>query len=90
MIHNAHERDFSNCPMHCDLPSGFQVKIHGGPTGSAAVLLSLVVQYWTSRGWAIADVNYGEGDFDTRMVVVCVRDVVLRVWLMCGGQQILQ
>lgn len=37
-----------------------QVKIHGGPTGSAAVLLNLTVQYWTSRGWAIADVNYGE------------------------------
>ncbi|MEW5301167.1 MAG: hypothetical protein WDW36_004043 [Sanguina aurantia] len=35
------------------------VKIHGGPTGSAAVLLNLTVQYWTSRGWAIADVNYG-------------------------------
>jgi hypothetical protein len=35
------------------------VKIHGGPTSAATTLLSLSYQYWTSRGFAIADVNYG-------------------------------
>lgn len=35
------------------------VKIHGGPTSAATTLLNLGYQYWTSRGFAIADINYG-------------------------------
>ncbi|MGH3613861.1 MAG: S9 family peptidase [Pseudonocardia sp.] len=35
------------------------VEIHGGPTSRAVPVLSLGVQYWTSRGFAVVDVNYG-------------------------------
>ncbi|WP_232662564.1 S9 family peptidase [Pseudonocardia sp. TRM90224] len=35
------------------------VMIHGGPTAAASSAFSVAVQYWTSRGFAVADVNYG-------------------------------
>ena len=35
------------------------VKSHSGPTAMARTGLSLLVQYWTSRGWGVVDVNYG-------------------------------
>uniref|UniRef100_A0ACD5VBD1 Uncharacterized protein n=1 Tax=Avena sativa TaxID=4498 RepID=A0ACD5VBD1_AVESA len=35
------------------------VRTHGGPTDEARGVLDLSVQYWTSRGWALIDVNYG-------------------------------
>ena len=35
------------------------VESHGGPTAAAATALSLGIQYWTSRGVAVLDVNYG-------------------------------
>ncbi|HEX2645978.1 MAG TPA: S9 family peptidase [Candidatus Dormibacteraeota bacterium] len=35
------------------------VHCHGGPTGSAGPTYPFEYQYWTSRGFAIVDVNYG-------------------------------
>lgn len=35
------------------------VKSHGGPTGAVFPVLDFSIQYWTSRGIAVLDVNYG-------------------------------
>ena len=42
-----------------DAPPPLLVHAHGGPTGQTSTALSAEVQYWTSRGIAILDVDYG-------------------------------
>ena len=35
------------------------VMLHGGPTSHAGPAFKVIVQFWTSRGFAVVDVNYG-------------------------------
>jgi dipeptidyl aminopeptidase/acylaminoacyl peptidase len=44
-------------PADGDLPP-LLVVVHGGPTSAASPVLNLAVQYWTSRGFCVADVDY--------------------------------
>lgn len=48
----------ANPHFYSDGPPPVIVKIHGGPTGAAEVSLRPVIQYWTSRGFALFDVDY--------------------------------
>ncbi|MFP5317132.1 MAG: S9 family peptidase [Acidimicrobiia bacterium] len=61
------------------------VRSHGGPTSSAVPSLNLDIQYWTSRGIAVVDVDYGGSSgygrayrelLDRRWGVVDVEDCV--------------
>jgi len=73
----------------CAAPAGERPPLivisHGGPTTAANATLDLRVQFWTSRGFAVADVNYGGSSgfgrayrqrLNGRWGIVDVRDVV--------------
>jgi dipeptidyl aminopeptidase/acylaminoacyl peptidase len=58
-----------------DLPP-LVVRIHGGPTAAARPEFSPSVQFWTTRGFAVADVNYrGSTGFGRRY-----RDLLRGAW----------
>ena len=60
---SAHAFYYPPCNQDADLPAGARAPLmvisHGGPTGMASNTLKLATQYWTSRGFAVLDVNYG-------------------------------
>jgi dipeptidyl aminopeptidase/acylaminoacyl peptidase len=49
--------------MDCEPPDGERPPVivisHGGPTTAASATLDLKIQFWTTRGFAVVDVNYG-------------------------------
>ena len=64
------------------------VKVHGGPTSHSRDELSLAVQFWTTRGFALLDVNHGGSSgfgrqyrerLDGNWGIVDVRDAVAAV-----------
>jgi len=59
----AHAIHYAPRNRDYDAPPGMKppliVHCHGGPTGAARATFDLGIQYWTSRGFAVIDVNYG-------------------------------
>ena len=45
-------------PLEGELPP-LIVMLHGGPTSNAVTTLSVARQFWTTRGFAVVDVDYG-------------------------------
>ncbi|MFZ1087751.1 MAG: prolyl oligopeptidase family serine peptidase, partial [Xanthobacteraceae bacterium] len=56
LFYPPHNPDYAAPP---DERPPLLVKCHGGPTSAASSALNLGTQYWTSRGIAVLDVNYG-------------------------------
>ena len=58
----AHGFYYAPANAACNAPAGelppLLVTTHGGPTAAAHGSLSLAIQFWTSRGIAVLDVNY--------------------------------
>ena len=61
--HTAHALFYPPCNRDYAGPADQRppliVRSHGGPTAAAPTTMSLAIQYWTSRGFAVVDVNYG-------------------------------
>jgi dipeptidyl aminopeptidase/acylaminoacyl peptidase len=58
----AHALFYPPANQDCDGPPGERpplvVTSHGGPTAAASTALELRTQFWTSRGFAVVDVDY--------------------------------
>jgi len=58
----AHGFYYPPTNQHFDAPSGETPPLivlgHGGPTGATETGLNFKIQYWSSRGFAVMDVNY--------------------------------
>ena len=79
------------CGLDGELPPVL-VTTHGGPTSATSASLNWGIQYYTSRGWAVADVDYGGstgygrayrerlhgawGQVDVADCVACVRHLI--------------
>jgi dipeptidyl aminopeptidase/acylaminoacyl peptidase len=55
LFYSPHNPDYA--PRVHELPP-LLVKCHGGPTSAASSALNLGIQFWTSRGVAVLDVNH--------------------------------
>jgi dipeptidyl aminopeptidase/acylaminoacyl peptidase len=55
LFYPPHNPDYA--PLAAETPP-LLVRCHGGPTSAASSTLNLGIQYWTSRGIAVLDVNY--------------------------------
>jgi dipeptidyl aminopeptidase/acylaminoacyl peptidase len=73
------------------------VKVHGGPTSHSKAELAMAIQYWTSRGFALLDVNHGGSSGFGRAYrerlkgnwgVVDVGDVVAAVKYLIGAGRV--
>jgi dipeptidyl aminopeptidase/acylaminoacyl peptidase len=60
---STHAFYYPPCNALCTAPADERPPLvlisHGGPTTAASATLDLRIQFWTSRGFAVADVNYG-------------------------------
>ena len=58
----AHAFFYPPANADCEAPEGeappLIVVSHGGPTGATSTTLDLRIQFWTSRGFAVLDVDY--------------------------------
>lgn len=59
----AHAIYYPPCNADFEAPSSEKPPLllisHGGPTSATSASFNLQIQYWTSRGFAVVDVNYG-------------------------------
>jgi dipeptidyl aminopeptidase/acylaminoacyl peptidase len=54
ILHSAHNPEYQ-----LDVPGPVMIRVHGGPTAHKFATAEIDYLYWTTRGFTIADVNYG-------------------------------
>ncbi len=54
ILHRAHNPEFK-----LDIPGPVMIRVHGGPTAHKFATAEIDYLYWTTRGFTIADINYG-------------------------------